>query len=691
MSDKVRRARSMAVWVMTAALIVTIVPSVAAHDAVDTVDADRAYAGDPLFPLWTGAGLFPNHAPDTTSAMGSTTKVMTLIVALDAVKAGVVDLDDIVTIDLDAAIQPGSQMVDEDGAPLAVGERLRLRLLLAGLIVQSGNNAAWAIAEHVAKGYFGELGTVDLFVGLMNARANAIGLAFTSFANPSGLDASGHVTTARDLARIWMAGMEDAAFREFVQTGRTWEGDGTFLASTVIKHYEITKPGGYPGIEGHKNGKTPNCSGADDSDQCFVGSARRIGRRIVIAGMQSDGVIGGTTGDAAEIWDYAFRRLFHPDYRGGSALSDAASKLSLACPATGRAVTASLGPTGRTLVTSWATSLTNKTYTILGKRIAPTGSLGTTNALQIRDLDAIALNSSRLVTATRVSNDVELRLWNIPSTGAPSVIGSAVGSATAGTARSIELVKLSSTMFASVTRSTTDRLVVRTWRRTNLGLQLLKSVTISNAIVDGVLEVDAASASGQSALRFVVVVRRAVGNPLLLAYGVNATTGTLSGWPAKVLPQAGSQLSIVPAPVEALPDEVIVDKFYAIGFKRSNGGLGLVYARIGFDGMPGAFSSVATAGGVTGLELAPFGTSGLVTLARLSDTSLKPIVWESRRNADGTVTALRISDHASTVKGNEPEICSAPTTRAEGDFITGLREGSTPSIRIRGWRVGDRP
>jgi hypothetical protein len=134
-----------------------------------------------------------------------------------------------------------------------------------------------------------------------------------------------------------------------------------------------------------------------------------------------------------------------------------------------------------------------------------------------------------------------------------------------------------------------------------------------------------------------------------------------------------------------------VDKFYAIGFKRSDGGLGLVYARVGFNGTLGALSAVATAGTVDALELAPFGTSGILSLTRLVNGTLKPIVWETSRNANGTVTGLRISDHQTSVSGLEPEICATPTTKAEGDFISGLREGSSASVKLRGWRIADRP
>jgi hypothetical protein len=189
----------------------------------------------------------------------------------------------------------------------------------------------------------------------------------------------------------------------------------------------------------------------------------------------------------------------------------------------------------------------------------------------------------------------------------------------------------------------------------------------------------------------VTVVRRVNLQPLIQSWEVNATTGALSGDPSQPLPEGGSGLSIVAAPVEALPDEIITDKFYAIGYRRASGGLGLIYTRVKSNGELGALSTVATGGGISAVELAPFGTSGILSLARLTAGTLRPIVWETRRNANGTVTGFRISDHATTHSAAEPEVCATATTRAEGDFIAGSRDGLGGIIRLRGWRVGDRP
>jgi D-alanyl-D-alanine carboxypeptidase (penicillin-binding protein 5/6) len=132
----------------------------------------------------TGAVYYAKDADDERP-MASTTKLMT---ALIAVERG--NLDQTVTVQADA-----QALVRRDSSymGLTAGERLTMRDLLYGLMLPSGNDAAVAIADAIA-------GSQDAFVALMNQRAQALGLTHTHYANPHGLDAPGHFTTARDLA-----------------------------------------------------------------------------------------------------------------------------------------------------------------------------------------------------------------------------------------------------------------------------------------------------------------------------------------------------------------------------------------------------------------------------------------------------------------------------------------------------------
>jgi D-alanyl-D-alanine carboxypeptidase (penicillin-binding protein 5/6) len=119
----------------------------------------------------------------------SLTKIMTLYLALDAVRDGKVSMSDDVKVSRLAAAQPGARL------HVKAGESVSLDLLLAGVAAVSGNDAAIAVAEYVG-------GSVDAFVKLMNERASVMGMKNTTFKNPNGLPAAGQFTTARDMLTL---------------------------------------------------------------------------------------------------------------------------------------------------------------------------------------------------------------------------------------------------------------------------------------------------------------------------------------------------------------------------------------------------------------------------------------------------------------------------------------------------------
>lgn len=132
--------------------------------------------------------------------MASTTKIMTAIVALE-----LANLDDWYTIPKEAEGIEGSSIY------LKEGETYRVIDLLYGLMIRSGNDAAVALAIYTA-------GSLEHFVHLMNRKADSIGATNTSFANPHGLDADNHYTTAYDLALITAYAMDNPIFREIASS-----------------------------------------------------------------------------------------------------------------------------------------------------------------------------------------------------------------------------------------------------------------------------------------------------------------------------------------------------------------------------------------------------------------------------------------------------------------------------------------
>jgi D-alanyl-D-alanine carboxypeptidase (penicillin-binding protein 5/6) len=135
---------------------------------------------------------------DLERAMASTTKIMTAIVALENGS-----LDEQVVITRRAA------RIGESAARLEEGATYPLGTLLEAMLVKSGNDASVAVAEHVG-------GSVEGFVAMMNDKASQLGLEHTSFANPHGLDAEGHHTSAADLATLARYAMSNDEFRRMV-------------------------------------------------------------------------------------------------------------------------------------------------------------------------------------------------------------------------------------------------------------------------------------------------------------------------------------------------------------------------------------------------------------------------------------------------------------------------------------------
>ena len=146
--------------------------------------------------------------------MASTTKIMTFIIAVENCE----DLYETVTISRVAAYTEGSTM------HLAEGETISLHDLLYGLLLNSGNDAAVAIAEHIG-------GTVADFCNMMNDRASKIGATNTNFKSPHGLDLDGHYTTAYDLALIAKEAYKQPLFREIISTS-TITLSGHYLKNT---------------------------------------------------------------------------------------------------------------------------------------------------------------------------------------------------------------------------------------------------------------------------------------------------------------------------------------------------------------------------------------------------------------------------------------------------------------------------
>lgn len=203
----------------------------------------------------TGKILFSKNK-DLKHAMASTTKIMTAVIALEEC-----DPNEPVCMSASAVATEGSSVY------MQAGEKIKMIDLIYGLMLNSGNDAAVAIAEHISGG-------VDDFCKKMNEKAVSLGLDNTNFKNPNGLYDENHYTTAHDLATLTRYAMKNDTFCEIVGTKtKTVVLDGTSRELYFSNHNKMLW--NYEGATGVKTGYTK------DTGRCLVSSAERNGTTLI--------------------------------------------------------------------------------------------------------------------------------------------------------------------------------------------------------------------------------------------------------------------------------------------------------------------------------------------------------------------------------------------------------------------------
>ena len=245
----------------------------------------------------TGKVIFEKNA-DERRPVASVTKVMTILLTLEAIDEGRVDADDSVLVSPRASGMGGSQVF------LDANKDYRLRDLLKSVIVASANDAAVALAEYMD-------GAEEAFVRRMNQRAQELGLTNTHYVNCTGLPAQGHYTTARDVAKLSAQLDAHPLYYEF----------------STIWMDELTHPGGrvtqltntnrlirfYSGCDGYKTGST------NEAKYCICATAQKNGLRLIAV------VLGANASqtrfdEARSMLEYGFSgyQLFTPVKEGDS-------------------------------------------------------------------------------------------------------------------------------------------------------------------------------------------------------------------------------------------------------------------------------------------------------------------------------------------------------------------------------------
>lgn len=235
-------------------LLILIIPV-----TVKAEELDLTAKSSILIEASTGEILSEKNS-DEKLAPASMTKIMTMLLIMESLEKNEYSLDDKVNISTNAASMGGSQVFLEAGSELKVKE------LLKAIAIASANDAAVAMAEYTA-------GSTESFVNLMNEKAASLGCTNTTFKNVHGLDAEGHLTTAKDMsimARELLKHEEiltfSSIYEEFLNKP---DGSSTWMVNTnkLIKYYN--------GLDGLKTGFTKNAG------YCLTATAKRNNMRLI--------------------------------------------------------------------------------------------------------------------------------------------------------------------------------------------------------------------------------------------------------------------------------------------------------------------------------------------------------------------------------------------------------------------------
>lgn len=258
-------------------------------------DAPKFDASSYLLMDFASGAILAEHNSHERVDPASLTKIMTAHIVYKSIALGDVSLEDEVLISEKAWRSIGSRMFVE------VGKKIILEDLLLGLVIQSGNDASIALAEHVA-------GSEEAFASVMNAEAKRLGLKNTNFVNATGLPNIDHYTTAHDVAVISRSMIQEfpEEYKHYAQKEYTFNG---------IKQYNRNRLLWRDGaVDGIKTGHT------EDAGYCLAASAVRNNMRLisVVMGAESDKA---RTVNSQALLNYGFRHYeSHKLYKAGEQL-----------------------------------------------------------------------------------------------------------------------------------------------------------------------------------------------------------------------------------------------------------------------------------------------------------------------------------------------------------------------------------
>ncbi len=285
-------------------MVTAQLPAVVSAEEKQSLDlADKAESAV-LMERDSGKIMFDKKA-DKKLPPASMTKIMTMLLVMEAIENGGLKMDETVRASEYAASMGGSQIF------LEPGEEMTVRDLLKGVAIASGNDASVALAERIA-------GSEDAFVEMMNKKVKELGLKNSSFKNVTGLPADGHYSSANDMAVIARELLKYEKIIEFTGTYEDYLRQDTDKKFWLVNTNRLVKF--YPGVDGLKTGYT------NEAKYCLTATAKRDGMRVIAV------VMGAPTPkernrQVSKMLDYAFNRYeTHQLYEKGKKMGEVSIK-----------------------------------------------------------------------------------------------------------------------------------------------------------------------------------------------------------------------------------------------------------------------------------------------------------------------------------------------------------------------------
>ncbi|WP_041638175.1 D-alanyl-D-alanine carboxypeptidase family protein [Anoxybacillus flavithermus] len=281
------------------AIVLLFVPIVSVHAEQPKVELATEARSAILIERDTGAILYEKNAHEPLPP-ASMTKIMTMLLIMEAIDQGKLKLDERVRASEYAASMGGSQIFLEPGEEMTVDD------LLKGIAIGSGNDASVALAERIA-------GSEEAFVHLMNEKARQLGLKHTAFENTTGLPAKNHYSTAYDMAMMAKELLKYDLITKYTGTYEDYLRENTDKKFWLVNTNRLVKF--YPGVDGLKTGYT------SEAKYCLTATAKKGNMRVIAV------VFGAPTPKArnaqiTKMLDYAFSHYeTKPLYKKGETIT----------------------------------------------------------------------------------------------------------------------------------------------------------------------------------------------------------------------------------------------------------------------------------------------------------------------------------------------------------------------------------